>query len=297
MKSLTPLDSATVILIRDVRDNQYEICLMRRSQNLNIVGGAYVFPGGCMDEEDCAPELVSHSSGVSASIEKLKKHEPELPEENVRGLFFAAIREVFEEAGILLAYNGSGNTVSFSEDASGHIDRFAGYRFEIHEKKITLIDIAKMENISYALKLLIPYAHWITPEGSIAKKRFNARFFIAKIPPGQIPVHDSIEMTDSLWVSPGKALELSETGDLLLMPPTYKNIEELNEFHTTEELISSIRTRKINTTLPQLFKAGDEFGLRLPHDPEYSIAAYKQPHRPGETSRFINQQGKWKAVR
>ncbi len=297
MKSSIPLDSATVILIRDSSKGQYEIYLMRRREEPNFLSGAHVFPGGCMDDEDCSTELALYTNGISAAVKGLKSHEPELPEEKLRGILFAAIREIFEEAGILLAYDSSGNILNFSDNDPAIADRFNEYRFKVYEKKITLIDIAKRENIRYATDLLIPYAHWITPDVKFATLRFDARFFITKIPQGQIPVHDNIELTESFWITPGRAMEKFNTGEINLMPPTIKTIEELNEFDSSNDLFASVQEKKINTILPESFKVENGYGIKLPHDPEYSITAFKQPHRPDETSRFIQQESRWKTVR
>ncbi len=295
MKASIPQDSATVILVRDVANSQYEIFLMRRCEEQNFLGGAHVFPGGRMDKEDCATELASHATGVSQAVEKLKTHEPELPEEKLRGLYFAAIREMFEEAGIMLAYNPSGGIINFPENDPELEERFNRYRFELYEKKITLIDIAKRENISYALDLLTPYAHWITPEASLSDMRFDARFFIATIPQGQEPLHDNIEMTESLWATPRAALDMASAGAIRLILPTIVNIEELSDFKSTEELFASISNRKIDTILPQAYKVENGYGVMLPHDPDYSIAEYKQKPRPKDTCRYIVRNGKWES--
>ena len=137
---------------------------------------------------------------------------------------------------------------------------------------------------------LIPYAHWITPE--FEKKRFSTRFFLAKMPSGQTPVADAMELTESLWVSPQKALEMHRRKEIILMPPTFKTVEELSAFEDIDELFSAAKTKFIYPILPQL--AGKI--LKLPHDPEYSIDEYKRPVNLGKPSRILIEDGVWKTA-
>lgn len=288
-----PLDSATVILIRESRQGQYKIFLMRRHRAQDFMGGAYVFPGGRLDADDCDPELASYVRGLTASTAIRILQEPDLSGDTALGLFFAALREMFEEAGVLLACGPSGKPVNFSEGETA--GRFASYRLKLHDRKISLKEIALRENILYTLDLLVPYSHWVTPE--VESKRFNTRFFLAPHPAGQIPIHDTIEMTKSLWITPAEALEQHDAGRILLMPPTLKTVEELNAFSKSNQLFSEAVSRRIETIIPQAFVTEDGFGVKLPHDPEYTIQAYKQPPRPDESSRIVMQGDRWKTVR
>jgi len=139
-------------------------------------------------------------------------------------------------------------------------------------------------------KLLIPYSHWITPE--IVPKRFSTRFFLAELPQGQSATTDKDELTSSLWVTPHDALQMYTAGEITLMPPTLKTVEEMAKFISLDELFAAARNRTIYPIMPQPMKNG----LKLPHDPEYSIERYKQPVRLGEDSRFLLVGGKWQCV-
>jgi hypothetical protein len=154
--------------------------------------------------------------------------------------------------------------------------------------------LARRENLRYAPDLLVPYSHWITPE--IEPRRFDARFFLARLPEGQTPVHDRTELTDCLWQTPAAALAAHAVGRIVLMPPTLKTIEELHAFPDTKELFATARSRRIRPILPEAFRTADGFGVRLPNDPEYSLAAGMQPARPGETTRVVMQDGIWKTL-
>ncbi len=288
-----PLDSATVILTRESTKGQFQVFLMRRHRGQDFMGGAFVFPGGRLDDGDCDPDLLRYTTGFTAADARNGLQAPDLPEATALGLYFAALRETFEESGILLAYDGTGQTIDLAEGETA--GRFAQYRLQIHDQSVSLCEMAEKEGISYALDLLTPYSHWITPE--IESKRFSTRFFLASKPPEQIPFHDTIEMTNSIWLTPAAALEQQKAGKILLMPPTLKTLEELNEYDTQNELFRHARSRRIQTILPEAFVTDDGFGVKLPHDPEYGIEAHKQSPRPEETSRIVMRDGMWRAER
>ena len=286
----TPLDSATVILTRESSQGQFKVFLMRRHRDSDFMGGAFVFPGGRLDEADCDPDLIPHTRVFTGAEAKRCLQAPDLPEEKAIGLFLAALRETFEESGILLAYDASGQIIDLADGERA--GRFAGYRLEIHDQRLSLRDLAEKEGLTFALDLLTPYSHWITPE--IESKRFSTRFFLARQPPEQIPFHDTVEMTKSQWLTPSAALARQKEGRILLMPPTLKTLEELNEYVALDDLFEAVRSREIHTILPEAFTTDDGFGVRLPHDPVYKIEAYKQPPRPGETCRIVLQGNRWR---
>jgi 8-oxo-dGTP pyrophosphatase MutT (NUDIX family) len=250
------------------------------------MAGAYVFPGGQVDEED------SHLSDYIRTPEnfdpraRLQDQALELTE--AISLYVCAIRETFEETGVLLAKTGDGQSIE--PECGIGIEGLAPCRSEICLGKKTLKDIARQENLFFPLADLIPYAHWITPE--IVQKRFSTRFFLARLPDGQKAATDAVEMTDDLWVTPHDALRMHFAKDILLMPPTLKTLEEMSAFAGIEDLFAAATNRIIYPILPQ--PTGNI--LKLPHDPEYDIEQYKVPPRPGETSRFIFIDGIWQTA-
>jgi 8-oxo-dGTP pyrophosphatase MutT (NUDIX family) len=241
---------------------------MRRHRNQVFMGGAYVFPGGRLDDADADPELAAC----------------------IGGLFVAAIRETFEEAGVLLARDARGSVVDLSAPETAA--RFAAYRLELHEGRLTLSELVRREGLLFAPDLLVPYSHWITPE--IESRRFDTRFFLARLPEGQVPVHDRMELTEARWLTPAFALAENAAGRIVLMPPTLKTIEELLIFSNTGQIFDAARSQRIFTIFPEAFRTADSFGIRLPHDSEYALAAYRRPPRPGETTRIIMEDGIWK---
>ena len=281
-------NAATVILLRPAKAGDWEIFLARRHQRQAFMAGAFVFPGGQLEETDGDPQLEKYIMTAEAFDPCRLLQDNSLPKEKALKFFVAAIRETFEEAGIFLGGKTTGNFVSFYD--GDVLKRFNNYRRELNASQITLAEIARKEKICFFPDTLIPYAHWITPE--FEKMRFSTRFFLAYLPEGQIPVSDKSELTESLWVTPQKALEMHRQRKILLMPPTLKTIEELAEFTSVEELFTAAKKKIIYPILPQL--AGDI--LKLPHDPEYSIYAYKRPARPDEPSRILAENGVWKTA-
>ena len=284
-------DAATVILLRDRTEGPYEVFLMRRHRDQVFMGGAYVFPGGRLDQADADPELAACIGGFRAADAKRLLQETDLPEATALGLFVAAIRETFEEAGVLLARDARGSVVDLADPETA--TRFSTYRLELHEERLTLAELVRREGLIFAPDLLIPYAHWITPE--IESRRFDTRFFLARLPEGQVPVHDRMELTESSWMTPAFALAENEAGRIILMPPTLKTIEELLSFSNTAQLIKAARSQRIRTILPEAFRTADGFGIRLPHDSEYTLAACKQLPHPRGSTRIVMEGGIWKA--
>lgn len=286
-----PQNAATVILLRDRGEGPYEVFLMRRHRDQVFMAGAHVFPGGRLDSADMDPELAACVGGFGADDAKRLLQEEELPEGTALGLFMAAIRETFEEAGVLLARDAHGSVVDLS--APEMADRFSDHRLELHQGRITLASLVRREGLVFAPDLLTPYAHWITPE--IESRRFNTRFFLAILPEGQAPIHDRMELTESCWMTPAFALAENEAGRIILMPPTLKTLEELLSFPNTQSLFAAARAQRIRTILPEAFLTADGFGIRLPHDSEYTLAASKPLPRPGGSTRIVMEGGIWKA--
>ena len=291
---VTPLDAATVMLIRETASaNPFEVLLMRRHDRQSFMAKAFVYPGGQLDDADCEPGLVELAKGLTAEEAKQFLNEPDLSDEKALGLFIAAVRETFEESGVLLAESTTGKPLDFKDH--GVQQRFAEYRAMILQQEISLLDLAQKENLVFQLNNLKPYARWITPE--VEKKRFDTRFFLATLPPGQQPIHDAREMTETLWIEPDKALSKQQKGDILLMPPTLKTLEEMANQSSRADVYARASSTPIQPNMPEISAEGDSIVIKLPHDPDYSIAEFKQPHRPDEMSRVVIKDGQFKVLR
>ncbi|MGC9323782.1 MAG: NUDIX hydrolase [Desulfomonilia bacterium] len=280
--------SSSVILLRE----PYRVFLVQRERTQDFLAGFCVFPGGKMDVEDCDEDLLPLARGIDGAMAKALLHEPELEEGTAMGLFFAAIRELFEEAGILLAYTGNGSPIEFSED--GMKEKFSEYRTAIHQKELTLKELARQEHLTYAVDTLLPYSHWITPEP--VKKRFDTRFFLARLPQGQKTDYDQVELMGYLWRTPDDILRQHYSAEIKLIPPTLRTIEDLGSFASIDQLYGDVRQRPLYPILPEPFVEDDGFGIKLPHDPEYTIEAYKQPPSPDTPSRIVFRDGIWRTM-
>ncbi len=278
--------AATVILVRHSESAGWKVFLARRHHKQSFMAGAYVFPGGQVENYDKSPELGSYITKSPNFNPARILQENELLEEEALSFFIAAIRETFEEVGILLGGSPSGDFVSFHD--KNIRARYSEHRRRLYASEITLGDIAREESIVFYPDILVPYAHWITPE--FEKMRFDTRFFLAKLPPEQRPVADAMELTESLWVTPKIALEKHCKKEIMLMPPTLKTIEELSAFESIEALFAATANKEIYPILPQL--CGNF--ILLPHDPEYSIAEYKRTADTAVSSRITNENGVWK---
>ena len=284
-----PKDSATVILVRRGQGKAPEVFLARRHASQSFMAGVYVFPGGQLEASDAdiaETKLLSVNNDFQPHT---LLQDSTLTRDMALGFYICAIRETFEETGVLFARSASDASIDFGNAIIQA--RFAAYRQPLNEGKLTLAEIIRQEDLVLLPELLIPYAYWITPE--IVPQRFSTRFFLAEMPHhGQNAVTDKDELTSSLWATPGDALQMYNAGKMAMMPPTLKTLEEMAEFSTIDELFAAARTRKIYPIMPQPMKGG----LKLPHDHEYSIERYKQPARPGETSRFLMADGIWQSA-
>ena len=284
-----PKDSATVILVRQAQGKTLEVFLARRHDSQSFMAGAFVFPGGQLETSDYDITLTKLISAKDDFQPQSLLQDNALTEKMALSFFICAIRETFEETGVLFALTKSGHSIDFGNAIIK--SRFAAYRRSLNLGNITLAEIARQEELILMPASLLPYSHWITPE--ILPTRFSTRFFLAELPAKQTAITDKDELTSSLWVTPHEALQMYRGGKIAMMPPTLKTLEEIAEFISLDELFAAARKRTIYPIMPQPMKDG----LMLTHDPEYSIERYKQPARPGETSRFLFVGGKWQAAK
>jgi len=257
--SLTP--AATVLLVRDCGD-ELEVLMVKRSKRPPF-GNLYVFPGGKIDESDKDLNITNFCNGLNDEQASIKLGV------NDGGLSYwvACVRECFEEVGILLAIKNNGEELDLN-GADKH--KFDNYRRMLLENKISLFEICKKENLSLNLNNIEPFSHWITPEIEI--KRFDTRFFIAYIPAKQTERHDGNELTDSVWISPKKALDRSLNGEMPMIMPTISNLQQCLEFDSGQKLLeyqSKLTNDDIPSILPKFFKNEGKWVGLLPGDEDY----------------------------
>lgn len=249
---MAPLPSATVVLLRDAPAG-LEVFMLKRHAQSDVLGGAYVFPGGKVDAEDA--EWANRLDLPPAQLHALLG-EPELSEQTAAALFVAAVREVFEEAGVLFA-----NLTPQAAQAAWQALR-SGPRFG---------ELLEGRGVVLAASQLQPWSRWVTPERpSVGRKRFDTRFFVAAVPPGQEPAHDTIEATASVWLAPRAALQRYWDGDIDLAPPQIMSLAHLARHASVAGVLQAARDRNPPCIRPVPL---DNAGMRTvcyPGDPAHS---------------------------
>jgi 8-oxo-dGTP pyrophosphatase MutT (NUDIX family) len=280
MADIQVRDAATVMLVRDGADGM-EVFMLRRNLNSDFVGGAYVFPGGAGDEADRPThhERLCQGRTDAAASQQLGIESGGL------AYWVAAIRECFEEAGVLLAVpDGSDDVISFADEATAA--RFVEHRRAVDSGEKRLIEICELEGLRLDVDRIHYFSHWITPEGP--PRRYDTRFFVAAAPPEQVPLHDDRETIANLWVRPQDALDRHAEGELDLIFPTIRNLMAIGRFDRSEDLLAHAeQISAVPAILPRIVH--DEGGMRilLPDDPGYDEAVgaipegTPMPGRPG----------------
>jgi 8-oxo-dGTP pyrophosphatase MutT (NUDIX family) len=254
----------TLILLRDHSAAGFEVFLLKRHEQNIFMGGNFVYPGGRLDKGDADEEIIGLSRGVSLEQARQIIGEANPPGESI-AYWIAGIRELFEEAGILLAYNADGAPLSIERGDARQ--RFASHRQALQKGEKTLLGIIKEERLTLALDMCHYYAHWITPEAR--NVRFDTRFFIARNVPGQEASPDARETTEGIWLEPAEALQENLRGTVALSPPTLKTLEDLARFNTIEDLLSAVSVMDKPAILPILLNPTKDEVLIFPWDPEY----------------------------
>jgi 8-oxo-dGTP pyrophosphatase MutT (NUDIX family) len=262
------------------------------------MGGNFVYPGGRVDQDDGSLKICTLSKGITFDEAQKILGGTFSPEESFAH-WIAGIRELFEEAGVLLAYDQEGNLFQIrNQDEQA---KFSSYRESLQKGVLTVCQMAQKEKLLFALDQLHYYAHWITPEAR--SERFDTRFFLARYPLGQEASHDQKETTAGIWITPQKALEENLKGEVFLSPPTLKTLEDLLRFKTIDEVFTSLKNMKIRPILPILTKITSGPLIIFPWDPEYEIYQkgeipvhldHGQPSQPGDnTTRLLLKGGIW----
>jgi 8-oxo-dGTP pyrophosphatase MutT (NUDIX family) len=266
--AVAPRPASTILLLRDGKsrapdDNsrgadgkgrdEIEVFMMVRHYEIDFSSGALVFPGGSVDKGDqdiiASPELYAGGEGLDTASLCFR---------------IAAIRETFEESGILLARPRESKALVDARRASA-IE--AAHRTALCEGKTTFLRVLTDNGMLLALDELVPYAHWITPEG--LPKRFDTWFFLAAAPPEQVGVHDGKESTDSIWVSPREALEGGQSGRFKLPFPTTRNLIRLGKQPNVKAALDDSIGKPIVTVMPVVTKRGGVRQLRIPLEAGY----------------------------
>ena len=270
--AVPPRDAASVVLLRDGRKGT-EVYLVKRSRMVDFMAGAHVFPGGRLDKTDSSASACALLSAGMAALQQ-RLGEP-LQAAHAAGLFVAAVRETFEEAGLLLGRLAAGWNMNDARSAVA-----GGAQFT------TLV-----ERIDAAA--LVPWVRWVTPE--ISPRRFDARFFLARTPADQEPRVDGREATEGLWITPQLALKSWEDGDMQLAPATAKSIEMLTAYETVDAALSAAAKRPPPVAMPLVWndKVTGHAYISLPGDPRHPLPDVLG----GSIRRFQLVEGRYRQVK
>ena len=250
MTKLIPRPAATLILLRDGASGP-EVLMLQRTQSAVFLGGAYVFPGGALDEADADPRILKRIRGAA-------KVPPE-------PYWVAAVRECFEEAGVLLGVDAR--------------------RAEslLHYRKRPFVELLEREDLYIPARDIAYYGHWITAPGR--PRRFDTHFFLAVAPEGQVGSHDAVETVHDVWITPREALERGARNEIELVPATQSALQDLKGFRTAREAFEAVRARpepEVNRACWAQGKDGAKL-FRRP-DPQYSEIHWSDPEETGETT-------------
>ena len=258
-KPSTPLPAATIMLLREQAE-ELQVFMVVRHHQIDFASGALVFPGGKVDDQDFDEALLPHLKGV---------HD----DRDMRAIQVSAIREAYEECGILLAYEGDSSNL-IGADRLSTLDHC---RAELNDGSLPLLDFLQRENLTLACDLLVHFAHWITPP--MMPKRFDTHFYLAVAPDDQLAVHDGYESVDSVWISPSEAMADAEAGKRTVIFPTLRNIEKLGISKSVEEAMNAAENDTIVPVLPWTEQRDDGTYLCIPTEAGYLISEEKMPER------------------
>jgi 8-oxo-dGTP pyrophosphatase MutT (NUDIX family) len=261
--AVQPQPAATVILLRDASPSP-EVLLIERHSKSEFMPDLYVFPGGRVEDQDRA--LADRVRGVDAGALA-----PQFEPDRALPFFVAAIRETFEEAGILLARRG-GEAAFVDADRARALAR---HRLDVQSGKLSFPELVEREGLELAADSLSVHAHWITPE--MAPRRFDTVFFAAIAPPGQLAAHDGVEATDHAWIRPEEALEQMQRSERQIIFPTALNLRTLCGFDDAAAALTSSRERPVVPVLPKLVERDGKKLLAIPPEAGYPITEVPLP--------------------
>lgn len=226
-----PKQAATVILLRPAGHRGFEVFLTRRPDAMPFLGGMYCYPGGTVSKEDYRAAMIARTVGRTPKQARQIIGAAFTPDEAI-GLWIAAVREVFEEVGVLLAADANGAKMSMTPERAAHLAHCHG---ELSEKNLSFAGLLEREQLYCDLASLSHFSSWQTP--AQFAMRFDTRFFLAALPQGQIPLPTSYEVAHSVWLTPDHAMQLCNRNELPMIFPTFATLRTLADFDTLESVL------------------------------------------------------------
>ncbi len=267
-----PRAAATVVMLRDA-DAGMEVFLLKRHGLSDVMGGAYVFPGGKVDVRDAELDMDRHLDQTPDALRK-SLNEIGLDAITAASLYVAALREAFEESGVLLAHGATRNhalqVYAMLREGHNFDDALAHLALRLHTQNV------------------VPWSRWITPTlPTISNKRFDTRFFVSAVPADQVAHHDNHEATESAWLTPRDALTRYWAGDMVLAPPQIMSLAHLSHYGSVQQVLSAARSQMPPVIAPEPFNDGALRIVCYPGDERHSV---RQRVLPGPTRLIYRNQ-------
>ncbi len=252
-----PRPAATVVILRDGREG-VEAFMVVRHHAIDFASGALVFPGGKVDADDADPIWADFAPSTRAGPD--------------RSFVVAAARETFEEAGLMLARRRGAEGLLGADEAHHLVER---YRAPLVKGETTYRDLIRNEDLQLATELMVPFAHWITPD--VVPKRFDTHFFLIAAPVDQLGAHDGAESVEGLWIAPQQALREAEAGSRTLVFATLMNLRKLARYRSVADAVAATRSTSIITVMPRVENTADGRLMHIPEAAGYGVTQVLMP--------------------
>jgi 8-oxo-dGTP pyrophosphatase MutT (NUDIX family) len=251
------LPAATAVILRDGAGG-IEVFMVVRHHAIDFSTGAMVFPGGKVDGHDGDPAWADLA--------------PLTPPASERAFVVAAARETFEEAGLVLARRRGTHAMLDAEAAHALVER---HRASVHAGRLAFLDLIRSANLELATDLMVPFAHWVTPE--YQPKRFDTHFLLIAAPVEQLGSHDGSESVEGFWIRPEQALRDGEAGTRTLVFPTVMNLRKLARHRTVAEAVAAARASPVVRVMPRVERTPEGRTLHIPAEAGYGLTAFPVP--------------------
>lgn len=274
-----PTPAATVLLLRDgdgagAGERGLEVFMVRRHEKLAVHAGAYVFPGGKVDAEDALFHDGMHLEQDPQVLQKAL-NDPDLDLPAAVSLYVAAIRETFEECGVLLAHRRGPESAEEVYDGTS--------------RGLPFSQVLRDLGLTLSTSRLLPWSRWITPAQSFTStRRFDTRFFVIAAPPGQLAQHDEVESSASVWITPRAALEKYWHREIALVPPQIMSLAHLSRHADVASVLASASARPPYVVRPMPFEADGIKSIAYPGDERHVERTRVMPG----PSRLIQRNGR-----
>jgi 8-oxo-dGTP pyrophosphatase MutT (NUDIX family) len=252
--------SASVLLVRDAPGGSgLETFMVRRHARSPVAPSAYVFPGGTVRPDDLAAEHPPDAQTLADVLSE--RSDTRVESAQAAALYVAAVRELFEEAGVLLVRGVEGQGLLEVDAADQSLqERLESTRLALQARDLSLAAVLADWGWQPAFDLLVPFSHWVTP--TVLAARFDTWFFVAEMPARQAALHDTIETSEGVWLPPARVLE----SDYHTVYATAQHLRRLSPYRSVADLLSFARAKRILRVQPEVIEGGS--GLRVLIDPE-----------------------------